>query len=106
MKAKTDKEVLKAAEWMITNIGWCQYRPAMYNGDHVPMAFCLTGAIQFVEASGTIKAAARELLRTALAIHEPEMHGSIIGFNDSPGRHRDEVVKLLKRAHRAPKAKK
>jgi hypothetical protein len=110
MKAKTPKQVLKAAEWILNHLDWCQgtnYRDK--NGDvlmrggnpkylnHVGSA-CLNGALLLVETtvpSGSdfmLRQRAEELFETANNIH------GLVSFNDHPGRTKEEVLAAIRKA--------
>jgi hypothetical protein len=84
MKAKTAKEVLIAAKWILKNVGWTKgswYRDAggiPVSGNHAKIASCcLDGAMDLVEC--TISAKMEAFLRL-----KSVTDGNILGFNDDP----------------------
>jgi hypothetical protein len=93
MKAKTATEVLIAAKWMIENVGWIQGAYVRTDADRKPNAFCLAGALQYVESESNV---IREHAYALISRQTPD--GSYIKFNDSPKRTKQEVVALLDRA--------
>ncbi len=115
MTAKTVKEVLAAARWMLENVGWCQGEFAKSQDKTVWMGryttleeavqgagvetvdcFCSLGAINAVEADSSIKRLAEENLSTAIG-------GSILRWNDNPKRTKKEVLKSFDKAIKGAK---
>ena len=95
-KAKTPKQVIKAAEWMLTNIGWCQGALSKSDEDGNYSGFCLLGALIYAEASEKTLAQAKSLVLDAIKKQYPICDGSFIVFNDDIYRTKDEVLDLLK----------
>ena len=105
MKAKTGVEVLKAMEWLLTNIGWCQhfsYRDKSGACMYIPTtnaqykelgSMCLLGAMAVVDTEPRHAWAAVNLI---LDVNEPDFH--LAHFNDTPGRTKEQVIKLLHKA--------
>lgn len=111
MKAKTVKEVLVAAQWMLKNVGWCQgdfaksgntivwmgafttLKNAMdeVSCDHID-AFCSIGAINAVEANRELKKQAIELLGNATG------DSSITQWNDNEKRTKKQVLAAFNKA--------
>jgi len=90
MKAKTVKQVLEAARWMLENVGWVKYQyVAKVNGKYVGL--CAFGALEMVEAENNHLVQAQDRLRE-------EMDGSIIRFNDRPDITKRMVINAFKRA--------
>lgn len=104
MKAKTVKETLTAARWILENVGWCQgsyYKDkngsnvglaARHNPENVACA-CALGSIYLVENDEPF---AIDKAITTLA--DASKIGSIADFNDDPGRTKQEVLDLFDRA--------
>lgn len=107
MKAKTVKEVLAAAEWLLTNIGWTQgagyrdkegkrlnvnkYSPV----NNLPQirSMCLLGALYLVEATGATYIKAVRLL-------EDVGHTPVMMLNDRQGQTLQGVLKVIRKAKR------
>jgi hypothetical protein len=105
--AKNSTEVLKAVEWIITNIGWTQF--ASYrseNGNPIGSStdrsiseelyseissVCLTGAIGLVDASSVVKNKAIDRLIKASGGR------GIMRFNDN-AYDKQEVIDLIHKA--------
>lgn len=115
MKAKTVKEVLVAARWIIENVGWCQWHFAKSGDKEVWMGrrttiekaaqeagvskvdcFCALGAINAVEADYDLK-------RSAAVVIDNHTGGSVSTWNDTDGRTKEEVLDLFDRAIKGTK---
>lgn len=105
MKAKTPKQVLIAAEWILSHVGWCQnafYRNKKgkvidifpINTDNIPKvaSACLAGAIHLVEANGLSVIQARKLLDNVIGSDDTT------GYNDTKGRTKEEVLATIRLA--------
>jgi hypothetical protein len=94
-KAKTTKQVLIAAKWILNNIGWRQGSFEKYDAvSSSPVAFCLVGAIQVVNADGVVRGSTKRLLTSMLGnglYHLPS-------WNDTAYRTKEEVLALLDKA--------
>jgi hypothetical protein len=97
MKAQTVKEVLVATKWILEHTGWCQGASGMDKDgikcrvqDPKCVSRCLTGAIYTVEADTT-------LLNQAHYLIEGDLNSTVIKFNDTWGRTKQEVLDLLVR---------
>lgn len=109
MKAKTAKEVLIAARWIIENVGWCQnayYKDANgetgWNFINPPVSVscaCASGAIYFVEADSELHVAALNILFKNI----PPIGTTISGWNDQPGRTKKQVLAAFNKAIKATK---
>lgn len=93
MKAKTATEVLKAAKWIIENVGWCKKDFTKRNKDGKVVGVCATQAIYFVEIDNDfgVRENARERLQN-------EMHSSIVEFNDRPTTRKRDVIRAFNKA--------
>jgi hypothetical protein len=58
-QAKTVKQVLTAAKWMIENIGWTKGSYRAYDEEKKTIGFCSLGALDAVEANGKVKGQAQ-----------------------------------------------
>src|SRR5215472_16812630 len=99
--AKSTKEVLVAAKWMLENVGWTQRKFArnkMGNScaldDYEQVAcYCAAGAIFAVKSESEIFInQARIALRGAMDA------GSLVTWNDEPGRTREQVLEAFQKA--------
>lgn len=102
MKAKTVKETLVAARWILENVGWCQgyyFKDAegrdasTLHPEDIHCA-CTLGALSLVEKEDP------GLYMGALRILEPLVgKGTMIArWNDQEGRTKEEVLDLFDRA--------
>lgn len=90
-QAKTAKEVLVAVHWIIKNHGWVQRKASSTeNGKH---SFCLVGALNSVVTDPMVERDARKVLYAILGKDD-----SIICWNDRPGRTKNQVLGLLRKA--------
>ena len=94
-KAKNVNEVLKAAKWMLENVGWCQGNYTKYDGAGKPIGFCAAGAIEQVNAD-------YKLIDKALT-----QFGTVVGesyipsWNDKKERTLPQVLKAFDKAIKA-----
>lgn len=110
MKAKTVKEVLVAARWIIENVGWCKGEFAksgdksVWVGAYTTLedaakeaevstvdAFCSLGAINAVDANHFLKEEAARIFHNSVG-------GSISYWNDNEKRTKSQVLKAFDRA--------
>lgn len=98
-RARTPREVLIAARWIIANVGWTQGANATdVHGRGVPIdsklaaRFCSLGAIDVTEVEYSIvsKEKTKDLLRQFLL-----PYSDIVSFNDTPGRTKAEVLAVF-----------
>lgn len=102
MKAKTVKEVLTAARWILENVGWCQqsyYKTKAgderFNIEEVSVSedigcACAIGSIYLVEVSDP------DLRHKAVAVLEKiTNYKNLANWNDAPERTKKDVVKLF-----------
>lgn len=94
-KAKTVTEVLKAAKWMLENVGWCKNQYTKYDTNGKPMAFCAAGAISHVVTDCELRVKAHD--RLSAAIKEPY----IPNWNDDLDRTLPQVLKAFDKAIKA-----
>lgn len=104
MKAKTVKETLVAARWILENVGWCQgsyYKDkngtnvglsGRYNPENVACA-CALGSIYLVDTDDTLA-----LDKVITILSDASKIESVADFNDAPGRTKEEVLNLFDRA--------
>jgi tetrahydrodipicolinate N-succinyltransferase len=105
-QAKTVVQVLKAARWMLENVGWNQHQNAVvqYVGDdegcqEVYKSFCAFGAISHVEKPG------HRLTDAAIARLQSHIGGnSIVLWNDAKNRTKDQVLDLFDKAIKGKKS--
>lgn len=107
-KAKSVKEVLIAARWIIDNVGWCQLSYFQTkNGDRLSWsvirdlltnsdirAVCAIGAIQLVDTDTDVELLqfdAENLLNEMVGCH-------VVFWNDDASRTKQEVLDLYDRA--------
>lgn len=111
-KAKSVKQVLKAARWILIHLGWTQsvyFRDKKGNalvgtfvdpvdGQHRSPEFpdqlgscCMVGAIEMVETTPRWRAA-------TIAYLSPRMSPNIGLWNDMPERTKEEVLAVLEQA--------
>ena len=101
-KAKTPVEVLKAMEWIITNVGWCQWvtyrdKTGRFIGEDDEIdasklgSVCLSGAMLLTNANWQAIIRATELFREVNKI-------GMVAFNDAPGRTKKQVINALRKA--------
>lgn len=91
-KAKTVVQVLKAAKWMLENVGWCQGRYSKATPDGKLTAFCAAGAIEHVNADP--RKIDQALDRFGKTIGE----NYIPAWNDENGRTLPQVLKAFDKA--------
>lgn len=97
-QAKTVKEFLVAAQWILENKGWCQgYYRKNAAGQHVYVdadaaSFCSIGALWAVEA------ASPHLLREAETLLSKIVKKDVIMWNDTPGRTKEEILNVFEQA--------
>lgn len=98
-EAKTVKEVLIAAKWILENVGWCQGDSKKYASGEgwsrpfVPVAFCSLGSIDAVEKTGhMLGEMAREQLRLTI------QSNYIAEWNDNQYRTKEQVVEAFDKA--------
>ena len=97
---KTAVQVLREARRLIADMGWCRGHFALNAAgldvnecDPDARAFCSSGAIwRAADADNRKFVAAKSLLLAA--IHP----STLVGFNDDPGRTREEVIAAFDRA--------
>lgn len=94
-KAKTVTEVLKAAKWMLENVGWCQGTYVKNNNAGKITAFCAAGAIETVNAD--VSLIDKALNRFGKVVGE----GYIPNWNDASGRTLPQVLKAFDKAIKA-----
>lgn len=93
-QATSVKGVLQAALWMLENVGWTR-GAAVRAGGRSGVAFCASGAIDWVQANWNLKQAAAEHLAKFL----PKIYGgSIISFNDAKETTKKQVLTAFKLA--------
>jgi hypothetical protein len=76
-KAKNSTEVLKAAKWILENVGWTKGQSRLTNDAGKYIAFCAYGAVGMVEADNYID---RDLAMKRL--HDVAPGGDMVVFND------------------------
>jgi hypothetical protein len=93
-KAKNSTDVLKAALWMLENVGWTKHQS--YELDDMGMGkyvgFCSLGAIDKVEADPLFKDEAVDRLRKTVG------HYYVCDFNDNDHTTKQMVVAAFKKA--------
>lgn len=94
-KAKTVTEVLKAAKWMLENVGWCQGQYSKYNKQGKLTAFCAAGAISHVVTDYELRLKAQDQLSAAIK------EAYIPHWNDDPKRTLPQVLKAFDKAIKA-----
>jgi hypothetical protein len=109
-QAKNSTEVLKAVEWILTNVGWTQhssYRDGygrtiggctdvhLREEHHSSLrSACLSGAVGLVNASDAAKKQAiARLVKAANGKHPMD-------FNDDDGRTKQQVIDVVRKAAR------
>jgi len=104
-RAKTIKEVLVAAKWMIENIGWCQEDLVIYDRNNNEEAFCATGAISYVNGYGERSIVKDNAIRVlANAIDGYQIHDTttcldtIVNFNDWSETTKNKVLSKFDKA--------
>lgn len=100
-KAKTVKEVLIAAKWMLEHVGWIQGKYMEKGADGNPIAFCASEALNRVIPTNRDL---RDRAQYLLSLHMDG--GSIIGFNDDLGRTKEQVLAAFDKAIEASKGMK
>jgi hypothetical protein len=104
MKAKTPKEVLIAARYILSHWGWCQGTDARdkqgqileFPKEHFENlgSVCAVGAVSIVEADFEPLQAAHHILDMVVSDQFP----TIIRYNDTPGRTKQEVLAVFDKA--------
>jgi hypothetical protein len=106
--AKTVKEVLKAVEWILTNIGWCrgacfrdkegQTMGSVVNNKSIQPedydrlgAVCITGALGLVEAEPDLVFEARKRLYEAAGME-------VMSYNDEVATSKQQMINLVRKA--------
>lgn len=113
-KAKTAKEVLVAAKWIIENVGWCQNAfakdkngqtipPRVHNAENIACV-CSLGALELVQANLSIKMAAEKILLDTINQKPRSFWRSVIEWNDTSSK--EEVVKTFDEAIKMASGKK
>jgi hypothetical protein len=99
-KAKNGTEVLKAARWMLDNIGWVQNHYRQDDSTGKAIGFCAVGALETVKTKkyGATNSAFKRLRAVV-------DHGLIVEFNDAPGRTKQEVLNAFDQAIKGPNKK-
>ena len=107
MKAKSPKQVLIAAKWMLENVGWCKGNYVSYK-DSIGLeieSLCILGAINRVEIDEDkvgIHSAAKsmiwELIKKQKQNSSLHMDSAIGTWNDESKRTKKEVIQLLNKA--------
>lgn len=92
--ARTSTQVLKAARWLIDNIGWCQNQYQTTDDKGKPIAFCAWGAVGAVEIDGDWRLIDRAMQR----LHKAAPHGNVVSFNDRKSTTKEKVLKVFDRA--------
>lgn len=100
MKAKTAKELLIAAKWILEHVGWCQHVSCRWPGPDVmgkgrgsPEAYCLTGAMNVVECEPSCPWPDATMLVSILIGSD-----QVAVWNDDPKRTKKQVLALLDKA--------
>ena len=113
--AKTVKEVLIAARWILQNIGWCQgtYTKIAKNSNipNMPEAFCAIGVFRYVDVvtpkaylerhhikNDAVLKLNNVITSTTNYFNLLDYVGTVIHWNDKPGRTKREVIKLFDEA--------
>ena len=103
MKAKTVKEVLIAAKWILENVGWCQKAYVTTKDDKLGFdpdgsaaigdvkAACALGSIYMVQSDN------HDLRPGAVDVLQNEVI-NITNWNDDPARTKQEVLDMFTRA--------
>jgi hypothetical protein len=103
-KAKSIKEVLIAARWILDNVGWCQNtytknKSGISNdtpGNMIDLnnvsAACLLGAVHLVETNSMIRSKAFNMINDRLYNIEGRYS---LSWNDDPRRTKDQVLFFL-----------
>jgi len=113
MQAKTVKEVLIAAKWILENNNWCRAAwakagPNDFGNNYLylnssdnklvlskrPNYFCVSGAIRAVNAERQLKANAESMLGNLCG----DPCQNILHWNDAMSRTKSQVIALLNRA--------
>lgn len=103
-KAKSATEVLKAAKWILENIGWIQGADKQINSLGVPTGFCSVGAIRAVETTTAFEYDSPYLDRDSSIRGQAfrrlckVMNGRAILFNDVRGRTKQQILKAFDQA--------
>ncbi len=91
----TLREVLVEARRILENVGWCQgtyardeNSVAILTDDPGACQFCVMGALYFASDDSDVEEEARALLNTVV-------EGSIVAYNDAPGRTKEEVLAVF-----------
>ncbi len=95
MKAKTSTEVLKAAKWIIENVGWCKKNFTKHDKEGKLVGVCASQAIFSVEVENDFEGSIRSAARYRL---EDAMGSDIIGFNDRSQTKKRDVIRAFNKA--------
>lgn len=103
-KAKTVREVLVAAKWIIENVGWCQeYYATDAEGNYAiydskaACHFCPEGAVNAVLCDKMVRYEAIDLLDRLVPARliDKDADSNIVIYNDTPGRTLKQVLKTF-----------
>lgn len=95
--ARNSTQVLKAAKWIVENVGWCQGEYSTFkNGKE--NAFCVEGAMRAVEVGTNFSARHIALARLEKTIHDMTGKSSMIAFNDDKKTTKQMVLQAFDRA--------
>lgn len=92
-QAKSVKEVLIAARWLLVKHGWNQNQSHYENEDK--HSFCAAGAIENVQGKNALKLQAQNALARVLSGNDFGAVGTIVSWNDHPARTKKEVLKAF-----------
>lgn len=105
-KAKNSTEVLKAAKWLLENVGWIKGRSIKWNADNTrALGFCAHGAIVSVEAE-TTPVGYNVLTMKALDRLCQAVKMDVVNFNDHPHRSKKQVLAAFDKAIASTKKRK
>jgi hypothetical protein len=97
-QARTIKQVLTAAKWMIENVGWIKGSYAEYDdGSKLPTGFCSLGALNAVEANNRVKEQAQIHLYHTLH-HALGVNDGVAYWQDNAVRTKEEVLAFFEKA--------
>ena len=105
MQAKTVKQVLVAARWILDNVGWCQGSyfkskdgKRMFNIREATDVDCVCamGAILAVETTEELQSQALDLVNDLIV--ENHYTRYIANWNDESGRTKQQVLKMMDKA--------
>jgi hypothetical protein len=98
--AKNSTEVLKAALWILENVGWIKGRACERNELGKVIGLCASGAIKAVNAVDynlNVDAHTR-VERVVRGTYKWDCGNGIIGFNDNKSTTKEDVINAFKRA--------